>query len=84
MNYSLSGNPALLYQTPEVNSPNFGGTTETNDIYTTRRKKKSKLPVIIGSTVSVFAVFWVVVGVFAMSRHKAKTAQAVALAAAAG
>ncbi|KAL3518272.1 hypothetical protein ACH5RR_020861 [Cinchona calisaya] len=66
------------------NSPNFGGTSdpETTSINTTG-KKKSKLPVIIGSAVPVFVVFWVVVGVFAVFRHKAKTAAAVAQAVAA-
>ncbi|XP_027107973.2 uncharacterized protein [Coffea arabica] len=93
LNTDLSGNPALFYQTPGGNSPSFGGTSETPNfgdtsetpyVYTTRRKKRSKLPAIIGSTSSVFVVFWVAVGAIAMFRHKAKTAEAVAQATAPG
>nr|XP_027063254.1 probable LRR receptor-like serine/threonine-protein kinase At5g16900 isoform X1 [Coffea arabica] len=84
LNTDLTGNPALFYQTPEGNSPGFGDTSETPYVYTTRRKKRSKLPAIIGSTSSVFVVFWVVVGAIAMFRHKAKTAEAVAQATAPG
>ncbi|KAL6580041.1 hypothetical protein OROMI_008065 [Orobanche minor] len=45
-------------------------------------KKKSKRPIIIGSTTSAFGVFWIAFGVFAIFRHKAKTAAAVAEASA--
>jgi len=43
-----------------------------------RTKKKSSLPVILGSTISAFVVFWAAVGGYAIQRHKAKAAAAVA------
>ncbi|XP_038993038.1 probable LRR receptor-like serine/threonine-protein kinase At1g05700 [Hibiscus syriacus] len=37
-------------------------------------KKKSKLPVILGTTVPVFVLFWVIAGVCAVLHHKRKSA----------
>ncbi|XP_057791981.1 putative leucine-rich repeat receptor-like serine/threonine-protein kinase At2g04300 [Salvia miltiorrhiza] len=43
-----------------------------------RSKKKSNLPAILGGTISAFVVFWAAIGGYAMRRHRAKTAAAVA------
>ncbi|KAM7522259.1 hypothetical protein LguiA_012161 [Lonicera macranthoides] len=39
-----------------------------------KKKKKSKLPVILGSTIPTFFVFWAILGTLAILRHKKKTA----------
>ncbi|KZV34701.1 hypothetical protein F511_00603 [Dorcoceras hygrometricum] len=57
-----------------VDGNNYGYTT------TTYRRRKSRTPVIVGSTVSVTGVIGIAAGIFAIFRHKAKVAAAVAAA----
>lgn len=63
-----------------VANPAVGGDT-TTIAYTPR--KKSKTPVVLGSSISIFLVISIAVGIFAIFRHKTKTAEAIAAAAAA-
>ncbi|KAL2487820.1 Leucine-rich repeat protein kinase family protein [Forsythia ovata] len=42
-------------------------------------KKKNKLPVILGTTISIFVVFWAIVGVFVILQHRRKTVAIAAL-----
>ncbi|XP_073135266.1 uncharacterized protein [Henckelia pumila] len=72
--------------------PTTATTTTTPDysgggyVYTptTYRTRKSKTPVIVGSAVSISGVIAIAVGIFAIFRHKAKVAAAVAAANAQG
>ncbi|OMO91392.1 hypothetical protein COLO4_18422 [Corchorus olitorius] len=41
---------------------------------TSSKKKSSKTPIILGTVIPVFVLVWVVVGVFAVLRHKRKSA----------
>lgn len=43
-----------------------------------KSKKKSNLPAILGGTISAFVLFWVAIGGYAMHRHRANAAAAVA------
>ncbi|KAH6754838.1 hypothetical protein C2S53_019945 [Perilla frutescens var. hirtella] len=64
---------------------NFGGSDGGGDVYqipSTKPKKKSNTPKILGGAISAFVVFWAGVGGFAIHRHRAKSAAAVAGAAA--
>ncbi|KAL2465327.1 putative LRR receptor-like serine/threonine-protein kinase [Abeliophyllum distichum] len=94
---SLTGNPQLYPTsnrclTTDPDSPATGtntdptvsgGTFEYPDTKN-RKKKKNKLPIILGSTGSILGVFWIIVGIFAIFRHRAKAAAAMAAASAAG
>ncbi|KAF5939793.1 hypothetical protein HYC85_020960 [Camellia sinensis] len=77
----LTGNPNLCAsgkscQTTDT-SPNSPG-DETPSSSTTDSgsgtKKSSILPIILGVTIPIFIVFWVIVGVCAILHHKRKTA----------
>ncbi|KAK4427928.1 hypothetical protein Salat_1561800 [Sesamum alatum] len=84
---SLEGNTGLLLSSscstsdtpsPTPNRNTNSGSTGSFRTPATSSRKKSKLPVILGSTISAFVVFWIAVGIFAIFRHKARTAAAVA------
>ncbi|KAI3463949.1 hypothetical protein Pfo_020612 [Paulownia fortunei] len=87
---SLTGNTNLYTSdscstsnTPTANR-NTVGSGSSFKTPATSSGKKSNLPVILGSTISLFVVFWIAVGIFAIFRHKAKTAAAMAEASATG
>ncbi|KAL0421890.1 UNVERIFIED_CONTAM: hypothetical protein Slati_3211900 [Sesamum latifolium] len=84
---SLEGNADLLTSTscstsntpsPTANRNTDSSTTSSFRSPATTSRKKSKLPVILGTAIPAFVVFWIAVGIFAIFRHKAKTAAAVA------
>ncbi|PIN23930.1 Non-specific serine/threonine protein kinase [Handroanthus impetiginosus] len=89
---SLTGNTDLYTSgscSTSINIPSSTANTNTgssgssdSSFQTTPRarssRKKSNLPIIVGAPVSVFSVFWIAVGVFALCRHKTKTAAAIA------
>ncbi|KAL0335638.1 UNVERIFIED_CONTAM: hypothetical protein Sradi_4775700 [Sesamum radiatum] len=84
---SVEGNAGLLTSsscstsnTPSPTSNRNTDSSSTSGFQTpaTTSGKKSKLPVILGASISGFVVFWIAVGIFAIFRHKARTAAAVA------
>ncbi|KAL0384952.1 UNVERIFIED_CONTAM: hypothetical protein Sradi_2889500 [Sesamum radiatum] len=84
---SLEGNADLLTSTscsssntpsPTANRNTDSSTTSSFRTPATTSRKKSKLPVILGTAIPAFVVFWIAVGIFAIFRHKARTAAAVA------
>ncbi|KAK4402312.1 hypothetical protein Sango_0971900 [Sesamum angolense] len=84
---SVEGNADLLTSsscstsnTPSPTSNRNTDSSSTSGFQTpaTTSGKKSKLPVILGASISGFVVFWIAVGIFAIFRHKARTAAAVA------
>ncbi|KAK6153392.1 hypothetical protein DH2020_013031 [Rehmannia glutinosa] len=87
---SINGN-TNLYKSSSCSTPNTPPSSTANrntgttfQTPTTTSTKKSNMPVILGSTISLFVVFWIAVGIFAIFRHKAKTAAAIAEASAPG
>ncbi|KAL3518273.1 hypothetical protein ACH5RR_020862 [Cinchona calisaya] len=66
---SCQSTPTATSGTPAGRSPRGGST----------KKKSSKLPVIVGVTIPVFVLIWVVVGVLAILHHKRKTAAVAAI-----
>lgn len=75
--HRATGNPNLC--TPgrgpcdTANTPvSSGSSNPSSDGY--KKKKKSKLPAILGSTIPTFVVFWAILGTLAILRHKKKTA----------
>ncbi|XP_020551979.1 probable LRR receptor-like serine/threonine-protein kinase At5g16900 [Sesamum indicum] len=84
---SVEGNADLLTSTscstsdtpsPTANRNTDSSSTGSFRTPATTSRKKSNLPVILGATISAFVVFWIAVGIFAIFRHKARTAAAVA------
>lgn len=88
---SLTGNPLSTTSNKCLTSDPESPATRTNTDpgtfeypSTNNRKKSKKLPIILGSGGSVVGVFWIIVGIFAIFRHKAKAAAAMAAASAPG
>ncbi|CAA2971945.1 Hypothetical predicted protein [Olea europaea subsp. europaea] len=88
---SLTGNPLSTTSNKCLTSDPESPATRTNTDpvtveypSTNKRKKSKKLPIILGSGGSVVGVFWIIVGIFAIFRHKAKAAAAMAAASAPG
>ncbi|XP_075524354.1 uncharacterized protein LOC142556754 [Primulina tabacum] len=77
-----SGINKAVPKTTTTSQPNYSG---DGYVYTpTTYGKKSKTPVIVGIVVSLSGVIGIAVGIFAIFRHKAKVAAAVAAANAQG
>ncbi|XP_073301190.1 uncharacterized protein [Primulina huaijiensis] len=75
-----SGINRAVPTTTTTSQPNYSG---DGYVYTPTTRK-SKTPVIVGSVVSISGVIGIAVGIFAIFRHKAKVAAAVAAANAQG
>ncbi|KAK2987720.1 hypothetical protein RJ640_015385 [Escallonia rubra] len=73
-NLCASGNSCETSDTPI--SSNIPSTS-----YSGSKKKKNKLPVILGTTIPSFLVVWAIAGVLAILRHKRKKASVAAVGA---
>ncbi|CAK9169563.1 unnamed protein product [Ilex paraguariensis] len=75
----VTGNPSLCTSGTScqtANTPDLAGSPVTRN---SGGKKSSNLPVILGSTIPTFFVFWAIVGVLAILHHKRKTAAVAAM-----
>ncbi|KAJ6876933.1 hypothetical protein NC651_029833 [Populus alba x Populus x berolinensis] len=72
----VSGNPDLCVSGKSCQPTSTDGTTSSS-IPSGRRKKSSKLPVILGTTIPISVIFWAIVGF--VLHHKRKTAAIVAI-----
>lgn len=79
----MTGNPDLCASGKSCQTtPTFtSGTPAVGTSGGGKKKKSSKLPVILGVTIPVFVLIWAVVGVLAILHHKRKTAAVAALTA---
>ncbi|KAF8396708.1 hypothetical protein HHK36_018335 [Tetracentron sinense] len=74
----VSGNPSLCVSGKSCKTTTDTGTSTTPS---GSSKKSSKLPVILGTIIPSFAIFWVIVGILATLHHKRKTAAIAAMSA---
>jgi len=74
--YRVSGNPYLCVSGNSCQPTSTDGTTSSS-IPSGRRKKSNKLPVILGTTIPIFVIFWALVGFIV--HHKRKTAAIAAI-----
>ncbi|KAL9341637.1 hypothetical protein Peur_064962 [Populus x canadensis] len=72
----VSGNPYLCVSGNSCQPTSTDGTTSSS-IPSGRRKKSNKLPVILGTTIPIFVIFWAIVGFIV--HHKRKTAAIAAI-----
>ncbi|KAH8491017.1 hypothetical protein H0E87_023230 [Populus deltoides] len=72
----VSGNPNLCVSGNSCQPTSTDGTTSSS-IPSGRRKKSNKLPVILGTTIPIFVIFWAIVGFIV--HHKRKTAAIAAI-----
>ncbi|XP_061945581.1 uncharacterized protein At1g24485-like [Populus nigra] len=72
----VSGNPYLCVSGKSCQPTSTDGTTSSS-IPSGRRKKSNKLPVILGTTIPIFVIFWAIVGFIV--HHKRKTAAIIAI-----
>ncbi|KAJ9188939.1 hypothetical protein P3X46_000288 [Hevea brasiliensis] len=71
----VSGNPDLCVSGKSCQTTSTAGTDGTSSATPSgRSKKSSKLPVILGSTIPTFLVFWAIVGVLTVLHQKRKRA----------
>ncbi|KAF2300449.1 hypothetical protein GH714_013440 [Hevea brasiliensis] len=71
----VSGNPDLCVSGKSCQTTSTAGTDGTSLATPSgRSKKSSKLPVILGSTIPTFLVFWAIVGVLTVLHQKRKRA----------
>ncbi|KAJ6762838.1 hypothetical protein OIU79_023555 [Salix purpurea] len=68
----VSGNPDLCVSSKSCQTTSTDGTTTSSSVPSGSRKKSSKLPVILGTTIPIFVIFWALVGF--LLHHKRKTA----------
>lgn len=71
--YRVSGNTYLCASDNSCNKPNSTPQTPSYSS-TSNNGSSSKLPAILGASIPIFFVFWVIVGVVAMFHHKRKSA----------
>ncbi|KAF9670025.1 hypothetical protein SADUNF_Sadunf13G0025600 [Salix dunnii] len=73
----VSGNPDLCVSSKSCQTTSIDGTTISSSVPSGRRKKSNKLPVILGTTIPIFLIFWALVGF--LLHHKRKTAAIAAI-----
>ncbi|XP_002530229.3 putative leucine-rich repeat receptor-like protein kinase At2g19210 [Ricinus communis] len=76
----VSGNPALCVSGKSCQTTSTDGTGSPT-AGSSGSKKKSKLPVILGSIIPIFIVFWIIVGVLVVHHNKRKRAAIAAVSA---
>ena len=65
---SVTGNPSLCTSGKACStSP---GTTESSSGGAISKKKSSKMPIVLGTTIPTFFLIWIVVGIFVILRRK--------------
>lgn len=72
----MSGNPDLCVSGKSCTqtTAGAGASSDGTPVAGMKKKKSSKLPVILGTSIPGFFVFWVIVGSVAVLRHRRKTA----------
>ena len=74
MNLSVTGNPDLCVSGKSCKTATADPSGDSPVFSSSSGKKKSKAPVILGTTIPIFVLVWVIGGVFAVLHHKRKTA----------
>ncbi|XWS53191.1 hypothetical protein CRYUN_Cryun11dG0136700 [Craigia yunnanensis] len=70
----VTGNPDLCVSGKSCKTATADPSGDSPAFSSSSGKKKSKLPVIFGTTIPIFILLWVIGGVFAVLHHKRKSA----------
>ncbi|KAJ6757277.1 CARBOHYDRATE-BINDING PROTEIN OF THE ER PROTEIN [Salix koriyanagi] len=73
----VSGNPDLCVSSKSCQTTSTDGTTTSSSVPSGSRKKSSMLPVILGTTIPIFVIFWALVGF--LLHNKRRTAAMAAI-----
>ncbi|KAJ9548343.1 hypothetical protein OSB04_020886 [Centaurea solstitialis] len=73
---TVTGNPSLCTSgkscstSPGTTGSSSGGTTGSSSGGTISKKKSSKMPIVLGTTIPTFFLVWIIVGIFVILRRK--------------